>query len=114
MPNPLTALTALTTLRSTVLAVPLPAITYSLAAPTGQRWALPWKDVATFVGMSATYNPDLGILNIDNPGGLQGIEFFFTGASFTFGWRTQTSGAERCMVFVNGAPCRPPPASTPT
>ena len=104
---------ALNTLRSTVLATPLPTISYSLTAPTNQRWALPWKEVATFVGMSATFNPSLGILDIDNPGGLQGIEFFMTGSQFTFGWRTQTSGAERCMLFINGAPCMATPA-TPT
>lgn len=88
-----------------------PTITYSLSAPTGKRWALPWGNIATPVGCALSFNNSTWALNADAANGFFGVETIVSGTEVTLGWRTSLAAGERCMVFLDGQPCMSAPAT---
>ena len=103
--------TSSTLRRSRIVHPAPPTISYSLSAPTGKRWALPWADIATPVGCVLTWNDTAWGLDINAASGFAGLETLVSGTEVTLVWRTAVSQAERVMVYLDGQPCMASPAT---
>lgn len=88
-----------------------PTISYSLSAPTGKRWELPWPTVAAPVGCVLTYADGTGTLTATANNGFFGLEMLVSGTEVTMAWRTSLSAGERVMIFLDGQPCMSAPAT---
>lgn len=86
-----------------------PTITYSATAPSsGHRYA---PNDVTPIGCALSWNSSLSIFDAVVAGGFAGTDQFVTADSVTLGWRCQTSGAERVMIYVDGKPAMSSPAT---